>query len=473
LDKYKKLITNTAVLALGTLGSKILVFLLMPLYTRLLTSAQYSTADIISQTANLLIPLISLGMYEAVFRFAMDKDIKSEKVLTTGLYVTLAGCVIFALFLPLLCKIGYFDGYFPLVYLYVFCASVHYLVSRYTRAIGQNTLFALQGIISTALNITFNIIFLIGFDMGVTGYVLSVIVSDLLVSLFLFIKLGLLKKIAPSNFSRELFGTMLKYSVPLIPTTVFWWVTNVADRYMIDYFDGGEINGLYAVAFKVPTLLILVSGIFSEAWQYSAVTDGNDEDRQRFFSRVFDSFQSIIFIAASALILLAKFFTEVLLADAYAKAWQYMPVLIAATVFSSLVTFMSSVYVKHKRSVNSFVTAMIGALSNMLLNFLLIPRFSAQGAAIATLACYVIVYIIRAIDSQRYEKFNTKPVVMLLNTLIIAFQCTTMLLEIKYWWLCGIASFAALGIINMRALLSSVKTVFGSVFSRLGGKKAL
>jgi len=163
----------------------------------------------------------------------------------------------------------------------------------------------------------------------------------------------------------------------------------------------------------------------------------------------------------------------VLLADAYAKAWQYMPVLIAATVFSSLVTFMSSVYVKHKRSVNSFVTAMIGALSNMLLNFLLIPRFSAQGAAIATLACYVIVYIIRAIDSQRYEKFNTKPVVMLLNTLIIAFQCTTMLLEIKYWWLCGIASFAALGIINMRALLSSVKTVFGSVFSRLGGKKAL
>jgi len=462
LDKYKKLITNTAVLALGTLGSKILVFLLMPLYTRLLTSAQYSTADIISQTANLLIPLISLGMYEAVFRFAMDKDIKSEKVLTTGLYVTLAGCVIFALFLPLLCKIGYFDGYFPLVYLYVFCASVHYLVSRYTRAIGQNTLFALQGIISTALNITFNIIFLIGFDMGVTGYVLSVIVSDLLVSLFLFIKLGLLKKIAPSNFSRELFGTMLKYSVPLIPTTVFWWVTNVADRYIIRAVIGDDINGLYAAAFKIPTILLLLSSVFTEAWQFSAVVEKDGADKKEhaeFFGVVFNSFQSMLFMSAAVLIALSQIFADILFAPSYFDAWRYMPLLICATVYSSLVTFMGSVYLVDKKSMLSFITALMGALVNIVLNIVLIVPYGANGAAFATLACYVIVYVIRAITTRRMIPFNQHTVKVSVNTALIIMQSIFLISEHAYAYPIQAISIILIFALNAKPILAGAMKI--------------
>ncbi len=469
MDKYKKLVSNTAILSIGTLASKVLVYLLLPLYTGCLSPSEYSTADLISQTANLLLPLLAVGMVDAIFRFAIDAEKgETESVFCVSIVMIAIGSVIALALIPVLNVTGFFEGYSWLIPLYVISSNFHLSAAHFIRGQGKTKLFSIQGIICTALTIALNLIFLLIFDMGILGYVLSVILSDTFMTIFLYVKEGLWRYLAPKNFDRIILSKMIKYSVPMIPTTVFWWITNVADRYMIAYFDGDAINGLYAVAFKVPTLLILVSGIFSEAWQYSAVTDGNDEGRCRFFSRVFDFFQSIVFFGASCLVLFSKIFTQILLDSSYYEAWQYMPVLIFATVFSSLVTFMSSVYVKHKRSVNSFVTALIGALSNIILNFLLIPKYSAQGAAMATLACYIIVYIIRAVDTQRYERFSTRPIVVLLNTIIVAFQCITMLMEVKLWLLFGICSVIAIAAINFGALFASVKTVFSSI---LGSKK--
>lgn len=461
MNKYKKLITNTAVLALGTLGSKLLVFLLMPLYTRLLSSSEYSTADIISQTANLLIPLISLGMYEAVFRFAMDKNEKSERVLTTGLYMTLGGGIIFSLFLPLLCRIQYFDGYFPLVYLYVICSSIHYLVSRYTRATGHNTLFAIQGILSTVLNIGLNIVFLIGFDMGVTGYVLSVIVSDFLTALFLFLKLRLFKQLAPSNFSRRLLREMLRYSIPLIPTTVFWWVTNVADRYIIRGILGDSVNGLYAAAFKIPTILLLLSSVFTEAWQFSAVVekDGDNKEHAKFFGVVFNSFQGMLFMSAAVLISMSKIFSIVLFAKSYYEAWQYMPLLIMATVYSSLVTFMGSVYLVDKKSILSFITALIGAVVNIVLNILLIAPYGANGAAFATFFCYLVVYIIRAITTKRMIPFDQHPIKITLNTVLLGVQTAFMILDLPFAYPVQAISIVLIFALNAKPILSGVMKI--------------
>ncbi|MEE0968816.1 MAG: oligosaccharide flippase family protein [Clostridia bacterium] len=468
MDKYKKLVSNTAILSMGTLASKVLVYLLLPLYTECLSPDQYSTADLISQTANLLLPLLAVGMVDGIFRFAIDSESEGgrEKVFCVSTYMVILGSIAALALIPLLDITGFFGGYSWIIPLYIIASNFHLSAAHFIRGQGKTKLFSLQGIICTALTIALNILFLVVFKMGVTGYVLSVVVSDFLMTVILYAKEGLFKYLHKRNFDKILLAKMIKYSLPMIPTTIFWWITNVADRYMIAYFDGDYINGLYAVAFKVPTLLILLSGIFSEAWQYSAVTDSEGKDGYVFFSRVFDSFQSVIFLAASALILLSKFFTSVLLADEYSSAWQYMPLLVAATVFSSLVTFMSSVYVKHKRSVNSFVTAMIGAVSNVVLNLILIPRYSANGAAAATLACYVIVYIIRVIDTGRYEKFNKRTPIIILNSVFIGIQCVTMLLEVKYWYIFGLILFIAIGIINFKALFSSLKTILSGLIGR-------
>ena len=463
MNKYKKLVSNTAILGIGTFASKLLVFFLMPLYTRCLTTAEYSTADLIMQTSNLLMPLISLGIYDAVFRYTLDGEKYDKRsVFSSGFVTLLFGTAVFLLLTPVLRYVPYFGTDTWLIFLYVIAAIFHSLCAQFVRAEGKTALFAFQGILATALTIGFNILFLVGFSMKVTGYVLSVILADVISTLFLMFYAKLYKHISFKSVKRDFLFSMLKYSVPLIPTTVFWWATNVADRYMVEHICGAGINGLYAVSYKIPTLLILLSGIFIEAWQFSAVTERGDGDMEhsRFFGTIFDSFQAIMFIAGAFLVAFAKICTVILVSPEFYDSWQYIPILSVATIFSSLVTFMGSVYLVEKKSVLSFVTSAIGALINIVLNLILIPVWGANGAAIATFFCYFVVFIIRAVNTQKYIRFNLHTVKLTLNTLIVAFQSFAMIFEIPGWIVIQCAAILAIVIINAKPIYMGVMKVF-------------
>lgn len=458
--KYKKLLSNTAILGIGTFGSKVLVFLLMPLYTAYLSSAQYGSADIISQSANLLMPLISLGICEAVFRFALDSEYDRSQVLSCGLTIIIAGAAVAYILFPLLNLIAYFEGYMWLIILYAFSANLHSLFAQYIRACGMTTFFAVQGMISTALTIALNILFLVVMNMGVLGYVLSVVISDFVVSVIIFAIAKLYRQIRFKKINFDVMRYMLKFSIPLIPTTVFWWITNVSDRYMIKGFIGDSVNGLYAAAFKIPTLLILLSGIFIEAWQFSAVTERDTEGRSGhiiFFGRVFNSFQGMLFMAGASLIALSKIFSMVLFDSSYYTAWQYMPLLVAATVYSSIVTFLGSVYLVDKKSVQSLLTSMVGAVVNLVLNFILIPTsLGAIGAALATFFSYFVVFIIRAINTRRYIPFDLHIPKLVINTVIIGIQIAFINFELPLWIPVQIAGIAAIAFINIKPILDGV-----------------
>lgn len=435
-NKYKTLLSNTAILGVGTFASKLLVYFLMPLYTACLSSDQFGRADLIAQTANLLIPILSISICDAVFRFTLDGAKDRGEVLSSGLLILLLGGVVgIPVALAFECIPYFSGGYGWLIIAYVLASNFHTLCANYLRASGKTGIFALQGICATALTIGFNLLFLLGFSMKVTGYVLSVVLADVAVGIGLFLFCGLWRSVDFRTVTRARLGQMLRYSAPLIPTTVFWWITNVSDRYMVAGFCGDGVNGLYAAAFKIPTLLILASGIFIEAWHFSAVTEQGDGEQSRFFSTVFDSFQAVMFMAGAGLCAFAKVCAVLLFDDSYYTAWQYMPVLLLATVFSSLVTFMGSVYLVEKKSLNSFYTSLIGAAVNLALNFLLIPIWGAQGAAIATFTCYLVVFIIRAWNTQRYIRFDLHPVKLTVNTLLLGGQCALMLAEPPLWWL--------------------------------------
>ncbi len=456
-NKYKRLLSNTAILGLGTFGSKLLVFLLMPLYTSFLSTAEYSTADIITQSANLLMPLLSLGICEAVFRYTLDRAFDRRAVLTAGTAILLGGLLLAVVLYPLLDTIEYFDGYMWLILLYAVIANLHSLFAQYIRARGMTTFFAVQGLLATAVTILLNILFLVVFKIGVVGYVLSVVIADGLMALLILILARLDFAIRPRYFDMTVVRTLLSYSVPLIPTTVFWWITNVSDRYMIKGFIGDDINGLYAAAFKIPTMLILLSGIFIEAWQFSAVTERDHESRrshEAFFGKVFDSFQGMLFISAAGLIAFAKIFAKILFADSYYEAWQYMPLLIAATVFSSLVTFMGSVYLVDRKSVLSLITSMIGAGVNVIFNLILIPTvMGANGAALATLISYAVVFVIRAVNTRKYIRFPLHEGKLIANTLIIGWQTVTMLFSMPGWIVVQILGVSLIFLINARPIL--------------------
>lgn len=437
MGKYKRLLSNTAILGAGTFASKVLVFVLMPFYTSILSTAEYGTADIITQTASLIIPLAAVGICDALFRFTLDvsdSDVGGKKcvftsamlVLTAGSALTLAGVQLLRLF-------DVFEGYVWLVAAYVICSNFHSAAAYFVRALGKTTLFAVQGIVNTGLTVALNIVFLAVFRMGVLGYVLSVVVADLCMTVLLFAAARLYGYLSPKAVTRDTLKAMLRFGLPYIPTTVMWLVTSACDRYIVTAYKGSAENGLYAAAYKLPTVLLLVCGVFLEAWQFSVVKDAEGGERERFFSDVYKSYTGVIFMGASVITAGSKIFTKLLLADSYYSSWQYVPVLALAMAFSATVSFLGSVYFLEKRSMQSMLTAAAGTVINLVINFMLIPEHGAQGAAVATFISYAAVYAIRAYDTRFYVKFELHTARLLVNTAVLILQTLTMLGEVRYW----------------------------------------
>lgn len=475
MDKYKKLAANTLIFAISKFSSSVLSFLLMPYVTAKLVSADYSTADLIQQTANVLIPIVFLQVNSAALRFALDKKSVKRDVFSVGLRTTIQGFLVFLIFYYPISLINIKDtplgSYAPLIYLFVLISGTRQLCQQFVRGCGHVKLYAMDGILATATTLAFNLIFLGPLNMGIYGYVFAIIASDACSIIFLFVGARLWKDVSfgkiPKNTRRE----MLKYSVPMVPTIILWWIINVSDRYMVTGFVGATENGLYTAASKIPNFVILFSTIFIDAWQLSAVDEYDSESRERFFTKVFRVYSGGVFVVSSALILVCQLLTKILVSNSYYTSWRYVPVLIIATSFSCFVNFLASIYMAEKKSVMGMVTALSGAITNIVLNFILIPIMGANGAAVATVISFIVVFVFRGQNTRKYLKFDTKPMVLACETLILAAQCGVMLALEKgiVMYAVEVALFFAMLLLNIKPIKELLTLILGKF---LGRKKA-
>lgn len=458
MNKYKKLAKNTLIFAIGTFSSKILVFLMMPLYTSVLSVKEYGTADLVVQVCNFLLPFASLGITNSIVVYGLDKKYKKSDILTTSIVVVCVGSLIFFIIKPFLIYIEDLNKYSIYIFIFLLTANLRAVLSQFVRAKNYLKLYSFDGILSTFTNILFTILFLITFDMGVKGYILAIIVSDAISILFLFTIASLQKFIKIKTLNIKVSKKMLTYSIPLIPTTVFWWIINISDRFILTNIKGLEENGLYAIAYKAPMLITLASSIFLEAWQMSAISE--TKNRQKFFSKIFTMYSSILFILISFLILNSKVFTNILVSKAFYESWKYIPILTIATGFSCFVSFLGSIYMTEKKSVYALYTIIIGAIVNIVLNFLLIPKFGAMGAAIATFISFFSVFLIRIINTRKYVKIKTNYILFFYSILLMILQSIIMIKEISYNYLFSLIIFIIIIIIqyiNFKKIIKNKK----------------
>lgn len=465
--RFGKLFSDTVILAIGTFGSKLLVFLLMPLYTALLSPSQYGTAELITGTANLIMPFACVGITNGIFRFAAEKGTDREGVFSSGMVLLGAGlCGTVLLGAAALCIGAAWRTEILLVVLYVLAADLQAVCAQYVRAVDRTRLFAVQGILNTLVTVGFNILFLMAFDLGVTGYVLSTVVGNLLTTAFLVVSARLWRVFRLSHVSRTAMRELFRFSLPMVPTTICWLITDLSDRYLVSWFCGEAVNGVYSAAYKIPTIVNLVSGIFMQAWQFSAVVQSADgEECSRFYSQVFRGFLSVIFIGSGGLILLSPWLCRLLLNSAYHEAWRYMPTLLCSAALESVVSFLASVYMVRKKSMHSFLTAVAGTGLNLLLNFLFIPRTGtfggALGAAIATLIGYAAVWVLRMADVPRLLRFRLY-LPRQLCSLALLLAAAAVMTAGAGWSVYGtLGLFLVLAGINFPALAAGVRALLG------------
>ena len=457
MNLYRNLISNTVLFGISTFGARFLTFLLTPFYTRVLSSAEYGITDLLIQTGNLIIPIASVGIANGVIRYGLERSSNKASVFTTGILVTLAGFFVLALASPLLDQLTFLSGYVRLVLLYVLAANLHSICNQFARALGHVRLFALDGILRTVLTILLNILLLAVFPMGAAGYVLANVLADGIAAVFVFSAAKEWRYLRLSSLSRSEAGRMLRYSAPLVPSTLCSWIINISDRYLIALLIGSAATGIYAVSNKVPNILMNVAGIFTSAWQLSALAEQPKAEKERFFSNVYAVYSAIAFVTASGVILTARLSTSLLAAPEYYEAWRYVPVLTLATTFACLGSFLSSIYMVEQRSTATLVTTMLGAACNLAGNFFLIPLWGSMGAAVSTLFSYILIFTVRALHTRSMLRIHWALHRLLPCVLLLCIQCFLMEREVPCLPMWSCLCFAAVALINRRPLWSALR----------------
>lgn len=405
MNKYKRLASDTIVFAIGKLGSKLILFLLLPLYTNCLSTSEYGTVELVDTFVNLILPVASMVIFEAVHRFTLDKNVDNSAVILNAALVFVGGSLFSLLMLPLL---GLYEGiapwrYFVSVYVIAYMASTISL--SYIKSKGMSRLYAVLGVAQTALTALLNIALLLGLKAGVYGYLLASISSHIAVFLIVLFAGGILKDLTKARFDKRLLKEMLAYSAPLILNNLSWWGLQSANKMLVGLFLSSAALGIYSVASKIPSLINVFITIFGSAWSISATQEYDSDRDEGFFARIFSLYSFAVFFFCACLLVVIKPFMGIYVGDEFYEAWRYVPFLLVSACFSALSSYFGSLYGVLKRTVNNALSTLVSAVVSVGLNILLLPRIGVQGAAIATLMAYVVIALYRLFDTRRYLKF--------------------------------------------------------------------
>ncbi|WP_057829323.1 lipopolysaccharide biosynthesis protein [Liquorilactobacillus cacaonum] len=416
MNKYKKLVKNSFIFALGNFGSKVLQFALVPLYSYTLSTAQFGHVDLVTTVISLLLPLICFDIYDAVFRFSLDSDRKKAKdVFKTGFIFVMLVTV--SMLLILFIFFTQISNYYIVIILLI-VTMWYSLISNYVRAIGLVKIFVIAGIIDTFSVAILNIFLLLILRKGVNGYFLSIIGGFVISLIYLLFSGKLFLEYKEGTYSNKYLKNMLVYSIPLIPNSLTWWLNSSSDRYFILLFIGVGANGLYAMASKIPTVVNMFANIFFQSWQMSVVEEYEKSGNKEFITNIFNLFLTILFLCSIGILAIIKPIFGNFIDPTYYQAWTVIPFILLSVIYSSIASFLGTIYTASKRTFPVFVTTLIGAIVNIIASIIFIKILGINGAALANIISFFVVLLIRYRDIYKRGKIGVNYFELIANHVV-------------------------------------------------------
>lgn len=436
MNKTNYLLKNMGILTISNFSSKILVFLLVPLYTSVLTTAEYGSYDLAISTATLLYPILTLNIVDAVMRFSMDKEYSNEKIASIGMRFVSISIIVFGLGMFILYRFALWPdihGLELMVFFYYVSYVFNQFLVQFAKGLERVKDMGAAGVISTIITLATNMLFLLVFKWGLTGFFLANILAQALSAIYLVVRIKFFKFITDLRIDKELTKNMLIYCVPLIATVVGWWVNSTADKYVVAYMVGVSANGILSVSYKIPQIINTLQGIFTQAWQISAIKEYGEKDTAKFYGNTFTIINVLMCAACSWLILWTKPLARILYAKDFYAAWEYVPFLLIASVLNCASGLLGPILSAQNNSKSMMWSALIGAVSNIILNIAFVQIVGIQGATIATAICSYIIYVVRKIAVGKeitIEHYATIPI-----TWLLLFVQAAVEIYVGIWWL--------------------------------------
>lgn len=399
-SKYSELVKNTILFALGSFGNKVLQFLIVPLYTFVLTTAEYGKIDLFTTTITLLMPFSTLMVQEAIIRFLAANEISDGEAVHVGLSVFAFSCA-FSIFAGFLYSLV-FDGVFSVIFTICLVLNSYITIfQNYLKACNRIKEYTVCGLLDTFLFLTGNVFFLVVLKKGIWGYLYSRVISLACTTLFITLTGRLFQPFVFQKVDRCIIKKMLFFCIPLIPNSLMWWIMNAGDKYIINLFLGDAANGIYSVSIKLATIITTIFGVFMQAWQLSAIKEYGDEQQSVFYSKIFAMVMALLLLSCSLIITFTRPIFSILISESFFEANLYSPLLCVATILDCMATFSGVSYVVNKNTKQALATSMLGAVVNVFANFCLIRFLGLVGVAVGTVVGYLVVVVFRMINMKK------------------------------------------------------------------------
>lgn len=428
MSRQKELLKNTVVLGVGRFLPKLTTFITLPILTACLTKAEYGTYDLISTLIMLVVPIATLQIQSAAFRFLIDYRGNSEestKIVTNIFMVTAPITLLVSAIVQL-----FFAEFGVMIRcgiaVYFFLDTMYLTMGQITRGLGGNRDYSIASIVMSVVNMACIVVAVQFAGRGFGGVVFALCISNFVATIYLAVSSRILTYINISQISGRTILELLKYSWPMVPNNLSTWVLKLSDRLIITAFLGVEANAVYSVANKIPNILSLAQSVLVMAWHENASIAVDDEDAGNYYTEMLETTFNLMFGCTALLIAGTPIMFWLLIKGDYSEAYFQMPMLILAMFFFVMSSFFGGIYIAHKRTANVGITTVVAAVVNLSIDLLFVNMIGIWAGSISTLVAYFVLYTYRMMNCQKFQPLNVnykKQILQILILIIMLVMC--------------------------------------------------
>ena len=426
MSREKNLAKNTIIITIGKICTQLITFFLLPLYTGILSTEEYGTVDLLNTLVSLLLPIVTFQVEQAVFRELIEvrgKKDKESKIISSAVITVMFQCIVYLIIFALISP--FINNHYKFFLATNVVANIFLsLLLQIARGFGDNKKYAFASFISALSTIVFNVLFLVVIKLGANGMLLGTMLGQIVATIYLFISLKLYKYLKVKDYKKEVIKSLWKYSLPLIPNAISWWVFNASDRVIASAFLGVDQNGILAASLKFSAVYITFYNIFNMSWTESISIAIKDDDVSDYFNKMFNIVLRLFTAMAVGMIACMPFVFPIMINEKFSAGYGLIPISIVGSLFNVVVGLISVIYVAEKNTKAIASTSIVSAVINIIVHLVLIKFIGLYAAVISTFVAFFVMSIYRLMDaSKRYFKIkiDMKFIIQSLIALIFVF----------------------------------------------------
>ena len=425
-NREKNLAKNTIIITIGKVCTQLITFFLLPLYTGILSTEEYGIVDLLNTLVSLLLPIVTFQVEQAVFRELIEvrgKKDKESRIISSAVITVIFQCIVYLIIFALISP--FINNNYKFFLATNVVANIFLsLLLQIARGFGNNKKYAFASFISALSTIVFNVLFLVVIKLGANGMLLGTMLGQIVATIYLFVSLKLYKYLKIKDYKKEVIKSLWKYSLPLIPNAISWWVFNASDRVIASAFLGVDQNGILAASLKFSAVFITFYNIFNMSWTESISIAIKDADVSDYFNKMFNIVLRLFTAMAVGIIACMPFVFPIMINEKFSAGYGLIPISIIGSLFNVVVGLISVIYVAEKNTKAIASTSIVSAVINIIVHLVLIEFIGLYAAVISTFVAFFVMSIYRLVDvSKRYikVKIDVKFIIQSLIALIFVF----------------------------------------------------